>query len=118
MAFFLLFKFILFVSLISYFVFFILFSYLIKHFDKKFDELLKRYSEPKNNLFIIKFLLSQYIIVLDKTIQNYLTQSSSSEMNNVSGSNNTNFSVNSKNTFNYSNNKTFNNSNNYGIRPA
>ena len=63
--------------MISYFVFFILFSYLIKHFDKKFDELLKRYSEPKDNLFIIKFLLSQYIIVLDKKIENYLTQSSS-----------------------------------------
>ena len=89
-----------------------------KHFDQEFGELLKRYSEPKDNLFIIKFLLSQYIIVLDKKIQNYLTQLSSSGINKVSGSNNTNFSGNSKNTFNNSNNNTFNNSNNYGIRPA
>ena len=101
--------------LISYFVFFILFSYLIKHFDKKFDELLKRYSEPKDNLFIIKFLLSQYILVLDKKIQNYLTQSSSSGIN---------FQiilislVIVKILFNNSNNKTFNNQYNYGIRPS
>ena len=28
-----------------------------KHFDQEFGEILKRYSEPKENLFIIKFLL-------------------------------------------------------------
>ena len=81
---------------------------------KNSKKYLKRYSEPKDNLFIIKFLLSQYIIVLDKTIHNYLTQSSSSGINIqiilIS-------LVIVKKLFNNSNNKTFNNQNNYGIRP-
>jgi hypothetical protein len=108
-----------------------------KHFDQEFGELLKRYSEPKDNLFIIKFLLSQYILVLDKKIQNYLAQSSASKpsgMNNDSVSNNPNFSgynnnnpfnnsknntyTNSNNAFPNSNNNPFNNQNNYGIKPS
>ena len=87
-----------------------------KHFDQEFGELLKRYSEPKDNLFIIKFLLSQYILVLDKKIQNYLAQSSASKpsgMNNDSVSNNPNFSgYNNNNPFNNSKNNTYTNSNN------
>lgn len=40
-----------------------------KTFDSQLGELLKLYSEPKENLIIIKVLLKQYIVVLDKKIK-------------------------------------------------
>ncbi len=40
-----------------------------KTFDSQLGELLKNYSEPKENLMIIKVLLKQYITVLDKKIK-------------------------------------------------
>ena len=42
-----------------------------KEFDSKFGELLKSYSEPKERLLIIKFLLKQYIYVIDKKLKKY-----------------------------------------------
>ena len=42
-----------------------------KEFDSKLGELLKRFSEPKENLLIIKFLLKQYINVIDIKIKKY-----------------------------------------------
>jgi hypothetical protein len=39
-----------------------------KNFDGKFGELLKEFSEPKENLLIIRVLLKQYIGVLDRKI--------------------------------------------------
>ena len=43
-----------------------------KNFDIQLGELLKSYSEPNENLVIIKFLLSQYISVLDKKIISWM----------------------------------------------
>ena len=40
-----------------------------KKFDESFSSLLKTYSEPKENLLILMFLLKQYIIVLTKKIK-------------------------------------------------
>jgi len=42
-----------------------------KEFDSKFGELLKSYSEPKERLLIVKFLLKQYIFVIDKKLKKY-----------------------------------------------
>ena len=42
-----------------------------KEFDSKFGELLKAYSEPKERLLIVKFLLRQYINVIDKKLKKY-----------------------------------------------
>ena len=42
-----------------------------KLFDAKFGELLKIYSEPKETLLIIKFLLKEYINVIDKRLKKY-----------------------------------------------
>ena len=42
-----------------------------KEFDSKFGELLKQYSEPKEKLLIVKFLLKQYINVIDKKLKKY-----------------------------------------------
>ena len=42
-----------------------------KEFDSKFGELLKSYSEPKERLLIVKFLLKQYINVIDKKLKKY-----------------------------------------------
>ena len=42
-----------------------------KEFDSKFGELLKSYSEPKERLLIVKFLLKQYITVIDKKLKKY-----------------------------------------------
>ena len=47
------------------------FKHLFKEFDTKFGELLKAYSEPKENLLIVKFLLKQYINVIDKKLKKY-----------------------------------------------
>jgi len=40
-----------------------------KDFDTKFGELLKQNSEPKENLLIIRIMLKQYVLVLDKKIK-------------------------------------------------
>lgn len=40
-----------------------------RKFDSTFGELLKSFAEPKENLPIIRFLLKQYINVLDKKIK-------------------------------------------------
>ena len=40
-----------------------------KNFDTKFGEILKQFSEPSENLPIIRFLLYQYIAVLNRKIQ-------------------------------------------------
>lgn len=40
-----------------------------KKFDETFSALLKTFSEPKDNLLIIRFLLKQYISVLTKKIK-------------------------------------------------
>lgn len=45
-----------------------------KEFDQKFGELLKSYSEPKERLIIVKFLLKQYINVIDKRLIRYFGQ--------------------------------------------
>ena len=46
-----------------------LFQKKFKEFDLRIGELLKTYSKPKENLLIIKFLLGQYINVIDKKIK-------------------------------------------------
>jgi hypothetical protein len=46
-----------------------LFQKKFREFDLRIGELLKKYSEPKENLLIIKFLLYQYINVVDKKIK-------------------------------------------------
>lgn len=40
-----------------------------KIFDAQFGELLKQYSDPKENLLIIRCLLKQYINVLDVKVK-------------------------------------------------
>ena len=40
-----------------------------KTFDSSFGELLKQHSEPKENLLIIRVLLKQYVLLLDKKIK-------------------------------------------------
>lgn len=40
-----------------------------KEFDSKFGDLLKRFSEEKENLFIIRILLKQYVGVLERKIK-------------------------------------------------
>jgi len=40
-----------------------------KNFDASFGELLKQYSEPKENLLIIRVLLKQYVLLLDRKIR-------------------------------------------------
>ncbi len=40
-----------------------------KTFDQQFGELLKQYSEPKENLLIIRVLLKQYIGVVETKIR-------------------------------------------------
>ncbi len=47
------------------------FKHQFKEFDTKFGELLKSYSEPKERLLIVKFLLKQYIVVIDKKLKKY-----------------------------------------------
>ncbi len=39
-----------------------------KNFDAQFGELLKQYSEPKENLNIVRVLLKQYVSLLEKKI--------------------------------------------------
>ena len=42
-----------------------------KEFDSKFGELLKAYSEPKEKLLIVRFLLKLYIAVIEKKLKKY-----------------------------------------------
>ena len=42
-----------------------------KDFDSKFGELLKAYSEPKEKLLIVRFLLKLYIAVIEKKLKKY-----------------------------------------------
>jgi hypothetical protein len=46
------------------------FKIFFKDFDVKFGEILKTYSEEKENLFILRILLKQYTRVLEKKIKN------------------------------------------------
>lgn len=39
-----------------------------KSFDAQFGELLKQHSEPKENLNIVRVLLKQYVVLLEKKI--------------------------------------------------
>lgn len=41
-----------------------------KDFDIEFGNILKKYSEEKQNLFIIRILLKQYTNVIEKKIKN------------------------------------------------
>ena len=43
-----------------------------KEFDSKFGELLKAYSEPKEKLLIVRYLLKLYIAVIEKKIKKIL----------------------------------------------
>jgi len=40
-----------------------------KEFDIEFGNILKKYSEEKTNLFILRILLKQYVVVLEKKIK-------------------------------------------------
>ena len=42
-----------------------------KDFDSKFGELLKAYSEPKEKLLIVRYLLKLYIAVIEKKLKKY-----------------------------------------------
>ena len=42
-----------------------------KEFDSKFGELLKAYSEPKEKLLIVRYLLKLYIAVIEKKLKKY-----------------------------------------------
>ena len=50
-----------------------------RQFDSQFGQLLQNYSDPKENLVIIRLLLKQYINVLEKKISNYLKSKGISE---------------------------------------
>ena len=45
-----------------------------RKFDESFSLLLKNFSEPKENLLVIRFLLKQYIIVLEKKIKGHFIE--------------------------------------------
>ena len=45
-----------------------------RKFDESFSLLLKNFSEPKENLLVIRFLLKQYIIVLGKKIKGHFIE--------------------------------------------
>ena len=51
-----------------------------KTFDTQFGEILKQFSEPSENLPIIRFLLYQYIAVLNRKIQNKNVEPKSRKM--------------------------------------
>ena len=97
-----------------------------KEFDSKFGELLKAYSEPKERLLIVKFLLKQYINVIDKKLKKYFASlgqnppqvgqyqngnvpppigggNAPPSMSNMGGMNQNQFSQNSNNSSVYSN---------------
>ena len=84
-----------------------------KEFDSQFGELLKKYSEPKENLFIIRFLLGQYINVIDRKIDNYLKTQNNGMNGNKQQDNNVNMNMNNMNmnNHNFNNNHNLNNNN-------
>ena len=45
------------------------FKIFFKDFDSKISQLLIDYSKPKERLFIIKFLLKQYILIIDNKLK-------------------------------------------------
>jgi hypothetical protein len=45
------------------------FRKVFKNFDMQFGELLKQFSEPKDNLLIMRVLLKQYLAVLENKIR-------------------------------------------------
>jgi hypothetical protein len=45
------------------------FRKVFKNFDMQFGELLKQFSEPKDNLLIMRILLKQYLAVLENKIR-------------------------------------------------
>ena len=59
-----------------------------REFDQKFGELLKSYSEPKERLLIVKFLLKQYISVIDKKLKKYFDSLNSQNPKIFSNNNN------------------------------
>ena len=50
-----------------------------KDFDSKFGELLKAYSEPKEKLLIVRYLLKLYIAVIEKKLKKYYDNISKSQ---------------------------------------
>ena len=81
-----------------------------KEFDSKFGELLKAYSEPKEKLLIVRFLLKLYITVIEKKLKKYYD---SINRENPGGVNNMNPPpVHFPNPANENNNNMNNNSNN------
>ena len=57
-----------------------------KEFDSKFGELLKAYSEPKEKLLIVRYLLKLYIAIIEKKLKKYydnLSKSSKASNSNV-----------------------------------
>ena len=112
-----------------------LFKQQFKEFDSKFGELLKAYSEPKERLLIVKFLLKQYINVIDKKLKKHFAtlvknqeggaapplggRAPSGMSNNIMGMNQNQYSQNNNNNqffsdsnINNSNNSNFNALNN------
>ena len=92
-----------------------------KDFDKNFGELLKSFSEPKERLLIVRFLLKQYINVIDKKLKKYFASLAKGNEGDVPpsiGNNppqNSGFSLNNKSYNNsqfQNNNQFFPNSNN------
>ena len=45
-----------------------------EEFDSKCGALLKAYSEPKEKLLIVRFLLKHHYVVIDKKLKNYPVQ--------------------------------------------
>ena len=62
-----------------------LFKQQFREFDSKFGELLKQNSEPKEKLLIVKFLLKQYINVIDKKLKKYFANLSQNRPPNQEG---------------------------------
>lgn len=44
------------------------FKEVFREFDTEYGQLLKKYSQPPENLYILKFLLKQYIVVIENKI--------------------------------------------------
>jgi len=109
-----------------------------KSFDQKFGEILREYSEPKENLLIVKVLLNQYKNMIDNKIKQLGIQVFPNNYNpnngvhnqqqepfnpNVNYNNNMNNNLNSNNSnsINYNNNinnnnNSFNNNNNQRVK--
>jgi len=106
-----------------------------KSFDQKFGEILREYSEPKENLLIVKVLLNQYKNMIDNKIKQLGIQVFPNNYNpnngvhnqqqepfnpNVNYNNNMNNNLSNSNSINYNNNNinnnnSFNNNNNQRV---